>query len=696
MTTTTHPTPIARAIALLLCCCAVAAPSVLARTASPEQAAPSRARADSALTLWADVVDGEVRLRWLPGSRGAFRTLADGGYAVERRPATGGEWVGLSAKPVLPYGETRLSDLALLDDRADALQEALYADTLRGEDLDDATFFALVTTLADRELCRAAGLCAGDVPPVEGRFEYRVTALRGGAASSSVAVDFPGQEPPAGVDSLVADWRPGGVLLGWRWPAGGRHAYYRVERRVGAGPWVEATERPLLGAEGEPMSWGDSLAHDDSLYAYRVQAVSYLHEGLAYSEEAEGYGSPLAAVPRPFVRDVEELPDGTLAVAWAFDPDGDSARVVRQVVERSVLRDTLYVPVADLAEPAPRRVLDETPGLPERYYRVRAIDAQGRQRVSIPRYFARTDTTPPPPPTALAGEIDARGVVRLAWTPPDEPDVLGYRVFFSTAAGRLGARISARHEELPAATDSLDLMSVPDTVYYRVVALDRLKNVSEPSAPVALVVPDVHPPAAPVLIAAVGDTAGVVIDYVPSGSDDAAVEIWERRRAGTARFYPFDRRAAPRGERARFVDRTASAEYGYEYRVDVRDAAGLRTISNAVTGERLPVIARPAPTRLRTELDPDRRARAVTWVYPAAAEPPLHFRVYRAQPDGELTTLELVAPEALERRGPRGRRSGAQFRYLDRAAGLGAAYAYGVRAEWADGSSSALTTLQAE
>ncbi|MBB6695531.1 fibronectin type III domain-containing protein [Cohnella xylanilytica] len=122
-------------------------------------------------------------------------------------------------------------------------------------------------------------------------------------------------------------------------------------------------------------------------------------------------------------------------------------------------------------------------------FRVQAIDRAGNVSAPSEPASAATpaaDVTPPAAPSGLSAAHAAAFRIELAWTPGQEDDLLGYRVYRSgtpgfapSAANRIATLVTE-----PEYADGDGL--TPETAYYyRVQAVDRAGNVSAPSAELA-------------------------------------------------------------------------------------------------------------------------------------------------------------------------------------------------------------------
>ncbi len=119
------------------------------------------------------------------------------------------------------------------------------------------------------------------------------------------------------------------------------------------------------------------------------------------------------------------------------------------------------------------------------------------------------DTSIPDAPTGLVASARRDGVVRLSWSRSLDSNVVGYHVYRASAPFETIDQASRANSNRVTATSFDDLPPSDTTWYYRVVAVNRLNTVSEPSAQV-FAPADSTPPRATEIV------------YTPSGQYDAA------------------------------------------------------------------------------------------------------------------------------------------------------------------------------
>ena len=188
---------------------------------------------------------------------------------------------------------------------------------------------------------------------------------------------------------------------------------------------------------------------------------------------------PRSAPEAPAGLEAVPLKDG-IEVRWQAVP---SATAGYAILRRAAASAAWGAPLA-LADAGSTSWLDAGARYGERYvYTVLALAARAPEVESAPRaerevdYQDRFAPVPPPALRALA----LPGQVRLLWEASPDADVAGYRLERAAGAGEF----APLGEGLLAALEHTDRDLPAEAVFrYRVSAVDRAGNVSDPTAPV--------------------------------------------------------------------------------------------------------------------------------------------------------------------------------------------------------------------
>jgi hypothetical protein len=214
-------------------------------------------------------------------------------------------------------------------------------------------------------------------------------------------------------------------------------------------------------------------------------------------------------------------------------------------------------------------------GLTSNYYKVCAVDTAGNKACTTPFYGFFNDTIPPAKPTALVGEVDTLGRVRLSWPLGKEADLKGYNVYFSNRYNGVFSILNHGIVRDTQFLDTINLNSLTRDVFYKITAVDVRDNISLFSDMARIVRPDTIPPGAAVFKTYQSTTEGIRLVWAnPSTADLAKVELW-RKAPGAA--YQLVQTAAK--QTTEFLDQGLQPNTLYSYQLVSYDRSGLKTTS---------------------------------------------------------------------------------------------------------------------
>lgn len=319
--------------------------------------------------------------------------------------------------------------------------------------------------------------------PPGSTLHYSVQAIdafgRAGARSELVEVfhrDHAALVPPR---QVAAEPGPGAVTVTWRLNDSPNTAGYHVERAFGAhGPYERLTGEPVGGA-----SFEDGTGTPGTHYHYAVRSVDAWGEVGAPSPAADATFRRAGELPAP--RGLQAKL-GVARVLLSWQP-AEAREVAGYRVERALAPEGPFVLLTQELLPRPRHEDLLRPGTGGTlHYRITAV-GRGEAESAPSEVLAvpLPDVRPPGRPRITGAEAAPGGVV-LRWEaggPGD--DLSSWLVLRGTGLddpGRL------RGEPLePGARAFTDASAAPGERHvYRLVAVDRAGNRSEPSRPVSL------------------------------------------------------------------------------------------------------------------------------------------------------------------------------------------------------------------
>ncbi|WP_180357733.1 fibronectin type III domain-containing protein [Streptomyces sp. NP160] len=354
----------------------------------------------------------------------------------------------------------------------------------------------IATTSASTRSYTQTGLVNGQTYSAAVRATYSSGHVSADSASASgVPRDSVAPAAPTG---LVATRGDGRVALSWAANSEYDLSGYRVLRGGTAVATTAAGTR----------SFTDTGLTNDTAYSYALQALDTSGNASTASSPAVT-ATPTDLTPPSVPTGLTATRgDGSVALAWTANPEGDLASY-------RVLRDGTAVATVT----APTTTWSDTGLTNGRTYQyaLQAVDTHGNASAASSPAASATpaDTTPPAVPTGLAA-VRGDTQVSLTWTANTEADLDGYDLF------RDGVRVQGA--VLGAgATSFTDTGLTNDTRYtYTLRARDHAGNSSPSSAGVSATPTDLTPPAVPSPPSAVAGDGVVSLSWTPSSESDLA------------------------------------------------------------------------------------------------------------------------------------------------------------------------------
>jgi uncharacterized protein len=493
-----------------------------------------------------------------------------------------------------------------------------------------------------------------------GKYAYMITAMGGGDKGryDSISVFVVNEklrlEPvPAGLEVYGYDRK---IEIRWQRRQQGNFSGYIVERSDDGGRvWRALTRTPynstyipptgdrkrdsVLG-QGRNNVLRDQQLYDDSIpenykaYSYRLRAINAFGEWSPYTEPVVIRGRDLTPPGAPVIDSARNIGGRQIKVSWTQrKTSGDLAGyfVNRGVTAKGPFH--LLTPVM-----LDRHVTSftDTAAVEHEgnFYVVLAVDTARNVSASSPSYAYLVDSVPPAPPVGLTGQVDSTGIVRLRWTANQEPDLLGYQVYFSYDSNYRFSQVTKRVIPDAFFTDTIAMNALDRKVYYKIVALDKNDNHSAFSPAAELRKPVLIPPTAPVAGKIAVSGKQVDIEWVQSrGEGVAGYTIY--RKGADSQWVRAGAVAQDWGRQSvHFVD---SIHYNadYYYSAETFDTSGLHSArSFAVHVRSRGADTVDAPTGLQAQWDGARHSVALSWSYLGTGD--YFFVVYRGVAGGAM------------------------------------------------------------
>jgi hypothetical protein len=545
----------------------------------------------------------KILLRWAPTNYSLFRHGAEVGYKIQRRAYSVNPEEEFTAETDIDKG---FKDLATVypwkeeEWRANATDTAdIYAGVgmqilLGGEikpkgggDMNEISSyyedqqrkFAFGLIAADLSQTAALGLGLRyedkDVKP--GYFyEYRVmfATLPEGFEADTVwtFADMKRPDEKREVDHAFLEAADKTITVYWTRHNDQFFTAYDVERSTDQVNWTKLNQRPWMTSLYSPETpnfYMDSLAENDKTYYYRIIGYTPFGDKGKYSKILSDKGVDLTPPAPAWGVQADDM-GGYVAIHWdaaPYEPDFDGF-----YVERSDAPNGYFERISEKLPAEARDFADLMPKpLSSNYYRVVSVDTRGNEAPSFSELGYIIDSMPPERPEGLIGTIDTTGRVELDWTPGPEADIIGYRVYWSNNKDKEFTQIVG--EVIPGVNyvDSINIKTLNEEIYYKIVAVDHRYNHSGYSEILTLKKPDIVPPAAPLIYEYQVNENSVEFKWHRSVSMDVEMQkLYRKTKDGDWEVYgPLDG-----VEDSLFEDTKVEKGHAYSYKIEVTDDAG--------------------------------------------------------------------------------------------------------------------------
>ncbi len=623
--------------------------------------------------------DSTVSLRWAPVNSELFVLGKKNGYRVERaeiKNGSAGVFTTVNENhPVIPWpmggwywflsqmkepDSTRMMYLhigysMLFSDSLNAV--SFQTDEEKNEALKSQYSYAMLAADRDSMAAVGLGLRFEDYFITTGqRYLYRITILgdisRGMSPIDTITV---GGEPSKlqNIGSLRADELEGSITLYWKkFP---EYTAHKVERSDNGGKtYFPLNSSPLITLitgdtiPGSTEFYSDTALTNYKVYHYRV--YGYTSFG---SEELIG---EVKAMPRdrtppemPTEVHADNIAPQKVKISWTMNEpvtkDLAGFHIGKDIVDEG---DSMRFPhiTKRLLPPTAREFIDESGNFADKnYYIVEAYDTARNMIRSFSAYCVMIDSTPPTPPILVKGSMDTNGIVTINFTPPKDQDYKGYKLLrandstheFSVIKERF-TNDSVNVSQETTLFDTVEVRTLTPFVYYKMYALDFHFNESGMSNMIQVKRPDLIPPVAPVITGYIVSDSEVVIDVVPSSSEDAAYNKLVRKRSSDTKW---DSVARLTSGSYVIIDRSGVANSEYDYAFQAADYSGLFSeLSNIITARRYDNGVRQSVRNMKAVYDANKTEVNLSWEYNDIGEP-YSYVIYRSDGDN-LTSYSLI------------------------------------------------------
>ena len=675
------------------------------------------------IPVLAELSDGQVKLRWAPGSPMIWEEMRRTGIYVDRHTlmrdgkmlplAERQAFVRLTVEPLRPSPEEAFGSRAETDAYIAIGGQALYGESFEvtSNQGDNQDMGALINTAKDQQnrfyfglfaadqsweaaTMMALGFTDKDIKRNE-TYLYRIRpageiALLDTMQSCFVSIDAKNEVPGPKVQDLDGNFGDKSVTISWDMEvAQSYYTSYWIEISGDGLSWEYVNKEafvPVTKVEGQTTKafFQTKLPENDRPYFFRVTGRSPFGSLGTPSDPVQGMGLDPLPMSSPSIASVFPAENGSFDIAWTM---ADTSNVVAYQVFRARRDDGVYDPISERLAPEVRSFRDSFP-MPSNYYRIAMYDKYERSMSSYSILAQPDDSIPPAPPANLRGVILKDGRVIVNWDANTEPDLLGYRIWISNQAEAEYTLATGEILKNNYFIGETTLNTLSSELYVKATALDIRHNPSAFTDYAVLIRPDTIPPAAPLLTDMRADTGQLVVEWAFSQSIDIARhELYRRPLKDSVWQLIATYESLQVEDSGSYRDTQLPRGKRFEYRLDAIDHVELRASSNILEGCIIDNFIRKSIENIKATAD--RRAHTITlsWTYQPENEMFSYYEIYRAGPNEPFRLIvkanQAQAGESIGRKGAK------NYRFTDQdPLNMNTEYRYQIRAVYSDGGQS--------
>ncbi len=643
------------------------------------------------------IYEDSVKIRWAPTDPVSWEFLNKYGYKIKRKTIMRDGKILRSPVEKFLTGDTLKPEPVEVweqyaeDDYVAIAAQAIYGETFEiSSSLEDNGMMKVAQKVRDMENRFSYALFAADMSPLTARLSALMITDRNTDPKEtylysiipcvpdsihSVDTGYVYAEPekfdPLPKPSDVkADCRDRKVMIQWdHYPSQRHYSAYFLERSDDEGKTFKRThENPLAVTDDNKdmfhhwMFKSDSLPENNRTYFYRVRGITPFGETGPPSDTIEGSGYKRLRIS-PVIEKMVTINNSVVSVEWSF-PDTLENHIKGFHVLRSATDDGPYKAVnKEILTPGQRHYEDTKP-LSANYYKVEVVGGADQKLTSMPHFEELRDSVPPRPPKGLSADVDTNGVVKLTWAQNSEQDLSGYKVYRSPFKSHEFYEITRDIHKDTTYTDTINIQTLTDKVYYKIIALDGHFNRSAYSDVLQVERPDKIPPVSPVFKSYKSLPHGIKLTWANSSSRDADKHLLYRN-SGRSEEWELIAKFRAEDSTNTYTDTSTAKNNEYQYTLVAVDDNDLESQpAQPVKVKQFDEKISPPVKNVDYSIDREERLILLEWEYEYNGVKKFH--IYRSRGDEPLRLFKSIP--------------GDEFRYVDKQTNLDENYVYKIRA----------------
>jgi hypothetical protein len=279
------------------------------------------------------------------------------------------------------------------------------------------------------------------------------------------------------------------------------------------------------------------------------------------------------------------------------------------------------------------------------FFSLAIVPKNGAVIKSFPVFIMGQDTIPPITPLNFEGKIDSLGIVTLNWTPNEEADLWGYKVFRSEFINQEFVPMFSSPSLDTIFRDTVNLNSVNEEIHYSLISLDKRNNRSLFTHIITLERPDTIPPSPPLVREVKFMEDSIQVIWAPSSSNDVIGHRLFKKEIEDDGWQLFAEVDTLVTGITTFIDTTFALDKIYAYTAMAMDDDSLSSLPSKVfvvqTKSRKP---KEAFENFDISYDEEQKLSTIKWTLKeenSLAE----IIVYRGKSKQDIAMLEIINPE---------------------------------------------------
>jgi uncharacterized protein len=426
------------------------------------------------------------------------------------------------------------------------------------------------------------------------------------------------------------------VELSWRLPKGYSFTGFNLYRSRGSAKPQKLNTAIIVQANGNDeshrfFSFKDSVQNYVK-YAYFLVGIDAFGDASNPSESISVMTKDMSPPPAAQILKAEPNANGKMKIDWDYvaqNTDLDGFRV-----HRAASIDGDYQAISTVLPKSTRSFIDTAKATSTgRFYKILSLDTAQNGSWSLPLYGFFMDSIPPAPPLGLKAIIDTNSIVTLTWDAGLEPDLQGYRVYYSNATDHRFTLLTGHILADTIYRDTIQKRSLTREIFYRVVAVDRNSNHSKPCQFVKVKRLDVIPPDAAVFKEVFVKDSTVILNWINSTSPDLAnirlLYRLQNKQDAWAEIKSWNLKDSV----STFKTKDLKGKEWYEFSIESEDSTGLKSVCAQPAQIRTyDTGIRPGISKLSANYDASNKSIKLKWneSFPENTR----FLIYRNIPNG--------------------------------------------------------------